>query len=380
MGVHDKQEPETCRNCGALIAPRNVQCHRCGRYRDAGVIGNAILTVLIPPSMSRYSGTLILGSLLVLWEFIVILVTRGDALPSASSFTLIQFGAMNGPFILFGQWWRTGTSIFLHHDLLHLAMNVYALMVVGRALEELTDRYRVIVVFLIGGMLSMAISHFWYVLGVFGTPYLYTSAGASGAVCALIGATYVHARQHLHTEHIARTMLKWSLYMLVFGLMVGGINNAAHIGGWFMGAGMEFLFSKPQVPRSAPRYLVGFSWLLVIACFVLGLLTIRGLPVYVHDDAYPRQVLFFASQEGTPWNRSIQKRAWSTCRDAIQDGLEHDHTKAASVLHDCQLNVALNGSQQGAWYLLELAYRGIDDPQRARAAHRVARVLQQHGL
>lgn len=379
MSVHIPPEPITCRQCGSLIAPQTVQCRRCGRYRDAGWLENALLASLIPSAYSRMAGTLVLVGLIVLWELIVVIATRGDAFPSASSFSLLQFGAMHGAFVNFGQWWRAGTSIFLHHDLLHLLMNLYALAIVGPILEALVDRYRVWSIFLVGGVASMVISHFWYGLGVFGTPYLYISAGASGAVCALIGATFVQARSEHRSADIASQMLRWSLFMLVIGLMAGGVNNSAHVGGWFVGAGIQALLlrlSSPAKSTKATKILSGIMALLIAVCFAFAGLHMRDLPSYSANDGQSRSMFLLPGKQGVDWSRSDQVRAWNTCRARINDGDDTRSETAEAVVEVCRLNAAFNGFDPVAWRLLELAYRGVDAPKKEAAARRVASQLR----
>lgn len=377
MSVHAPKKPETCRKCGALVAPQTVQCRRCNRYRGAGPIENALLHALVPQSVNAFAATALLGVTIVLWELIVVIATRGDALPAASSATLIQFGATNGPHMVFGQWWRAATSIFLHHSVLHLLMNLYALVIVGRLLEQMSDRYRVLSVFLLGGIASMAISHGWYALGLFGrASFAYTSAGASGGISALIGASYFAARRHLHTEHIAKSMLNWSLFMLVFGLFVSGINNAAHIGGWVVGALFtEVILVREYLTTRITKVVSGLCLVVVAGSFALAALSMWGMPSYAPNSVHDRQSMILPGKKGVTWARSDEAQAWDACRRHVETREIHDGTKAQEVLRDCTWNVRLNPYQPGAWRMLELAYAGAGHGAKAQAAARTARAI-----
>lgn len=376
MSVHTPPEPVTCRECGALVAPRTIQCRRCGRYRDAGAVESAVLRALIPTSQNAVAGTLSLAAVIIIWALVVTIATRGDAFPAASSFTLLQFGALQGPFVLFGQYWRAGTSMFLHHDLIHLLMNLYALAIVGPLLEQLVDRYRVWSIFLLGGMASMLISHFWYASGVFGAPYIYVSAGASGAVCALIGATFIEARRSPNTGEIAKRMLMWSLFMLGIGLLVKGVNNSAHIGGWVAGATLQWLLMQSHRPLLLSKLGAGVGALLVVACFAFAGLQMRGLPSYNANDGYDRSMMLLPGKKGVEWSRSDQVHAWNSCRSKVSEGADASPSSAGEVLEACRLNAALNGFDAMSWRMLELAYRGVGDERHANAARRVALNLQ----
>ena len=74
-----------------------------------------------------------------------------DSFLGFSSFSLIQLGATHGPSILRGQYWRFVTSIFGHHDLLHIALNLWCLVTVGPIVEKIFDRKKMIILYLVAG-------------------------------------------------------------------------------------------------------------------------------------------------------------------------------------------------------------------------------------
>ena len=51
-----------------------------------------------------------------------------------------------------GEWYRLFTGMFLHYGLLHLALNMFALWVVGGALEPLLGRVRFLALYLLSGL------------------------------------------------------------------------------------------------------------------------------------------------------------------------------------------------------------------------------------
>lgn len=369
--VHDLPEPTTCRQCGSLIAPQTTQCRRCGRYRDAGAIESAVLQALVPSSMSKLAGTLILAAVIIIWQLVVVVATRGDAFPGASSYSLSQFGAMHGAMVLFGQWWRACTSMFLHHDLIHILMNLYALAIVAPLLESQTDRYRVWSTFLVGGAASMVGSHIWYGLGLTGNAYVYVSAGASGAVCALIGATYVYAKARHHTGTLAQQMLRWSLFMLVIGLFLGGlnINNAAHISGWVVGALLQMVYNRqPTVALPASKWMSLIFLILTLLSFSMAGMNMRESPAYLSNDGVERGGGFLMpSRPGTAWGRSDQTHAWNTCRDHLV-GDKSGEVSAEQRVEYCELNARINGFQPASWRMLERAYLLAENPRLAQRA------------
>src|SRR5262249_46973332 len=68
--------------------------------------------------------------------------------------TLIACGANFGPKTLHGEWWRLGTSIFLHVAVWHIGFNLVALAQIGPAIEEVFGRGRMVFYFLLTGMIA----------------------------------------------------------------------------------------------------------------------------------------------------------------------------------------------------------------------------------
>jgi rhomboid protease GluP len=80
--------------------------------------------------------------------------------------------------VLLGQWWRLLSSCFVHIGVLHLAVNMYALNNVGPLLERMFGRWRYLLLYLVAGWGGSCIGVLLQIGG----------AGASGAICGLLGA------------------------------------------------------------------------------------------------------------------------------------------------------------------------------------------------
>lgn len=124
-----------------------------------------------------------------------------------------------------GEWWRLVTSGFLHIGLAHLAMNMIALWVIGRDLEQLLGRVRFAVVYglsLLGG--STAI----FILGDPTHPV----AGASGAVYGLMGGIAVAA---FRLKVSLRPVLVVIALNVALTLFIPQISVLGHFGGLIIG-------------------------------------------------------------------------------------------------------------------------------------------------
>jgi membrane associated rhomboid family serine protease len=80
---------------------------------------------------------------------------------------------------IYARWWTVVTALFMHGNIGHLLGNMLFLFLFGRGLERYIGSSGLLAVFLIGGIISMFISIFYY-------PHNMPSVGASGAISAIL--------------------------------------------------------------------------------------------------------------------------------------------------------------------------------------------------
>ncbi|NRA95189.1 MAG: rhomboid family intramembrane serine protease [Planctomycetes bacterium] len=136
-------------------------------------------------------------------------------------------------FFIPSEWWRAFTSMFLHLSIAHLLLNGMALYNLGRLADRIYGPTRLLLVFLVTGVAGSATSAIWSNLRHDPS----WGAGASGAICGLLGLLLANMRSRPDpaNQYVARQLLQWSLMILVFGILVKGIDNAAHVGGFVAG-------------------------------------------------------------------------------------------------------------------------------------------------
>lgn len=130
-----------------------------------------------------------------------------------------------GPYIReYGEYYRLFTCGFLHADIFHLLFNCYALNVIGSQLESYIGKGKYTIVYffsmLIGSLMSITFSD---------NP----SIGASGAIFGLMGSLLYfgyHYRVYLGTM-LKSQIIPLIIFNLLYGFMLSGIDNFAHIGG-----------------------------------------------------------------------------------------------------------------------------------------------------
>ncbi len=306
----------TCPKCGALITPQLVRCRQCKHYLHGTQLEGFVFESLLPQKLAGSPGTGMIAVFIGLYYALMVMFAGPSNLLGFSGYTLQQLGATHVPSILMGEHWRFVTSIFGHHDLVHLAFNLWALAYVGPIVEELFDRKKMLIIYLLSGTASMVISHFWY-LEVRGSIGM-TSAGASGAVCGLIGAALIGARRlGPQGADMAKQMGRWSIYMVVWGLVMPGINNAAHLGGFAVAAALAGLvpvgLTQTVAAQKVLSVLVTVMVATVIACVAMMLLNLRGFPGSLQNDAHSKRILFFQYADGAQWEYSDQKTIPDRC-------------------------------------------------------------------
>ncbi|MCW2684434.1 MAG: Membrane associated serine protease, rhomboid family [Blastococcus sp.] len=126
---------------------------------------------------------------------------------------------------LFGEWWRVFTAAFLHIGPVHLALNMFALLLFGSELEQRLGRWRYLSIYLLAGVGAAA------AIQLFGDPRV-PVAGASGAIYGLMGALGV-------LMLASRQDMRGLLALLAINLVVSflpGISLLGHLGGLVTGA------------------------------------------------------------------------------------------------------------------------------------------------
>ncbi len=192
---------------------------------------------------------------------------------SASSLQL-EWGANFGPATTDGEWWRLATAMFLHFGPLHLAMNMLALWDSGRLVERWFGPARFVTLYVASGLSGNLLS-----LVVHGDRAV--SGGASGAIFGIYGALLVFLlseRKRLHAAEFQWMFwgaAAFAILALTFGLLIPGIDNAAHLGGLLAGGGVGFVLLAPPkcIGRSfgPARWVVGVALVAVISVLVASI-------------------------------------------------------------------------------------------------------------
>ncbi len=146
----------------------------------------------IPMARPRWTFILLGINIAVFLAMTVYGALNGLGLNGSQDFrVLLAFGAMQNELIAQGDYHRLLTSMFLHIGLIHLAFNSYALFIVGQDVERLYGSARFLLIYFLSGLGGSLAS---FVFGAGGI-----SAGASGAIFGLFGASIAYFYLHRET-------------------------------------------------------------------------------------------------------------------------------------------------------------------------------------
>jgi rhomboid protease GluP len=229
-----------CPSCRALVPRSARKCPECGaELASVGAPGIGRLVSNVLPGATAATSLLLLVN--GFWFVLMVMaqIRGGSGGGGGSIFggfdldLMIRFGSGLSRYVpqfgTGGEWWRLVTPIFLHGGLIHFFFNSYVLLRLGPLVEEIFGTGRFWVVYLLSGLAGNALSQL---------PRLTNTVGASGAILGLIGLLMVFGwtRGGPMGDRIKRQMIQFAIFIAIFGLVVPGIDNWNHLGGFICGA------------------------------------------------------------------------------------------------------------------------------------------------
>lgn len=144
-------------------------------------------------------------------------------------------GAKSPMIRLHHEWWRLITAGVLHGGLIHIGMNTWVLYDIGPLVEEFFGPYRMALIYVVASISGFAASYWWN--------WQVLSIGASAGICGLIGAMIAFGFHHRTplASAIRAHFVRWAIYLVIIGIMIPFIDNAAHIGGLAGGFAVAYL-------------------------------------------------------------------------------------------------------------------------------------------
>ena len=268
-----------CPGCRKLISIDEPACPYCGLNRP-GALGWLNL-------MRRFSPEVLNVVKIIIYANGVLFVLSLLLNPSEMGFTanpmgllapsnrsLFALGATGSiPVGHYGRWWTLISASFLHGGILHIFFNMAALSQLGPFVIQIFGAYRFIVLYILTGVAGFFLSF------VAGVPF---TIGASASICGLIGAILYYGKRQggFYGQAIYKQAMGWIVGLVIFGLLIPGINNWAHGGGVLAGVLLGFLLGdQDRRPETALHQLLG--WACMILTTVVLLWSLAGAFSYL---------------------------------------------------------------------------------------------------
>ena len=188
------------------------------------------VTLVVYGCAALYSATLIVS--LVLGESIM-----GGSLFSMlgpGSRTLFLFGASGAlPVFVYDRWWTILSAGWLHGGALHILFNVMWVRQLGPAVGDIYGAARMIIIYTIAGAAGFLLSSF---AGAYLPPLPLLSGaqftiGASAPIFGLLGALVYYGRRG-GSSMVKSEAMYYAVTLFLFGLIMPGVDNFAHAGGF----------------------------------------------------------------------------------------------------------------------------------------------------
>ena len=224
----DRETGVSCSECGRgicpdcmVFAPVGIRCpDHSGQAQGARrVVRN------VQRRTARNAGA-VTTALIAINVGIYLLQLAGGAPVSANGGWIFEHGALFGPYVAQGDWYRLLSAAFLHYGPVHLGLNMLAIWWIGRPLEDWLGPMRYVLLYLVSGLAGSAGALIANPTGV--------TVGASGAIFGILGAAIVLERQQTYV--LGGSAITLLVLNLAFTFAVPGISIGGHLGGLAGGA------------------------------------------------------------------------------------------------------------------------------------------------
>lgn len=259
-----------CPGCGRLIDGTKSSCPSCGAElpafqedlsanRGADENADTLVKAIIAANVIYY-----LLSLLVSRH-------RGFAANplrflSPDQTSLLLLGATGTvPVVELGRLWTLISASYLHGGLLHILFNMMALRQIGPWVSSEFGASRMFIIYTFSGVTGYLASC------LAGIPF---TIGASASVCGLIGALFYFGKSRggNYGAAVSREVSGWLISLVLFGLVMPGINNWGHGGGIVGGVflGMFLGYRERRRESFAHRLLAVLSIILTVVILLFA--------------------------------------------------------------------------------------------------------------
>jgi membrane associated rhomboid family serine protease len=282
FGMFQRQKTGSvvCASCGSLVGVNDDRCYSCGR-RNPGLWG-------FGPMLRRFGNDLGFVSLVVygcsiLYAAMLLMTVAlgGNVMPDTNPLNMLSphpnvaeiFGASGAiPVFVEGKWWTVLSAGWLHGSALHILFNMLWVRQLGPVTAELYGAGRMIIIYTVAAVVGFALSStagyllwwmpIWFLRGAGVT------LGASAPIFGLLGALVYYGRR-AGSSMVGAQAWQYAVVLFIFGLIMQGVDNYAHAGG-FAGGYLAAVWLDPLKRERMDHFLYAVGCLAATALAVLA--------------------------------------------------------------------------------------------------------------
>lgn len=279
-----------CPSCGNLVGVNDEQCFHCGR-RNPGLFGFGATIRALGRDMG-FANVVIAGCVVL---YIACLLVDPSGIRSSgllnflspSGRALFLFGASGQiPVFQLGRWWTLLSAGWLHGGILHIGFNMMIVRSFAPATAEIYGAARTVILYTVASITGFLFSSgmnqilpyvpFGRLFAILGLGGGQLTLGASAAIFGLLGAMLYYGHR-TGSRAVTQQMMGYAIGFAVFGLVVPGVDNQAHLGG-FVGGYLTARFLDPLTPERGDHLLIALICL-VLTALSLIVSVVTGLPL-----------------------------------------------------------------------------------------------------
>jgi rhomboid protease GluP len=275
-----------CTSCGSLVGVRDDKCFNCGR-RNPGLWGFAPLLRSLGNDLGFVQ--LVIWGCGALYTVELLLSGREISMFGGGLFSILApniqsmflLGASGAaPVFGFGRWWTILSANWLHGSLLHVGFNMMWVRDLGPVVADVYGAGRMVIIYTIAGACGFLLSSF---AGAYLPPLpLLQGArftlGASAAIFGFLGALVYYGRRT--GSHMVRgEAVRYAVILGVMGLIMPGVDNFAHAGG-FVGGYLTALLLDPLKPERIDHIVIALICLAATA-LAIAASVITGIGLFL---------------------------------------------------------------------------------------------------
>ena len=289
-----------CASCGSLVGVNDDTCYSCGR-RNPGLWGFGPVLRRLGNDMGFVSLVVAVCAALYGAMLLTTLVLGGSIIGGnlfgllAPHYIVAQmFGAAGAiPVFVEHRWWTVLSAGWLHGSILHILFNMMWVRQLGPATADIYGPGRMVIVYTLAGVVGFVASSLaGLLLGWMPIPFLRgagTTLGASASIFGLLGALVYNGRRG-GSSMVHREAMGYAVGMFLMGIILPGVDNYAHAGG-FAGGYLVGQWLDPLRPERIDHLVGALVCLGLTALAIMASLLVSFWPLIMQLFGAPGAIV-----------------------------------------------------------------------------------------